>query len=93
MSQNRDGLPSVPMSPRELSDSEQVAPGRYVSKDRQRERDVYNFAEEDFFTWTLHPSIAEESLAVAGDHVYFCLFTACSLCCRLCFSIRRHGFE
>ncbi|MCE2405298.1 MAG: hypothetical protein J4F43_09105 [Dehalococcoidia bacterium] len=29
-----------------------------------RERDVYNFAEEDFFTWPLHPQIAREATSL-----------------------------
>ncbi len=29
-----------------------------------RERDVYNFAEEDFFTWPLHPLIAREATSL-----------------------------
>ena len=31
-----------------------------------RERDVYNFAEEDFFTWVLHPLVAGEALSLTG---------------------------
>ena len=50
---------SPPAGPEELA---KVMDGTYF-----RERDVYNFAEEDFFTWTLHPPIAEQAMAVVGE--------------------------
>ena len=31
-----------------------------------RERDIYNFAEEDFFTWVLRPKVLDESLELVG---------------------------
>ena len=49
---------SSPTGPEDLS---AIVDGTYF-----RERDVYNFAEEDFFTWLLHPLIAGEALSLCG---------------------------
>ena len=50
---------SPPTGPEDLA---AIVDGTYF-----RERDIYNFAEEDFFTWLLHPLIAGEALSVCGD--------------------------
>ena len=39
---------------------------KVISGEYFRERDIYNFAEEDFFTWVLHPKVLDESLELIG---------------------------
>ena len=35
---------------------------KVINGDYFRERDIYNFAEEDYFTWILHPRVLDDSL-------------------------------
>ena len=39
---------------------------KVIAGDYFRERDIYNFAEEDLFTWFLHPKVLDESLELVG---------------------------